>query len=68
MAQRDDGDFVNSRQLKQRYGNVSDMWLFQRLHDDSGFPQPLYIRGRRFWRLAELIKWERGQARAEAAA
>jgi hypothetical protein len=60
--------FVNSRQLKQRYGGVSDMWVFRRLRDDSGFPQPMLIRGRRFWRLSDLAKWERTRARPEASA
>jgi hypothetical protein len=60
MAQSDEGIFLNSRQVKERYANASDMWIFRRLHDDSGFPEPIYVRGRRFWRLADLIKWERG--------
>jgi len=28
--------FVNSRQVKQRYGDASDMWVHRRLHDKSG--------------------------------
>jgi predicted DNA-binding transcriptional regulator AlpA len=54
--------FINSRQVKQRYGDASDMWIHRRLHDKSGFPQPVYICGRRFWRLAALIDWERNRA------
>lgn len=36
------------------------MWLWRRLHDeDSGFPDPIRITGRRFWRLRDLVGWER---------
>jgi len=48
--------------VKQRYGDASDMWVHRRLHDKSGFPQPVYICGRRFWRLADLVDWERNRA------
>jgi hypothetical protein len=54
--------FLTARQTRARYGNVSDMWLHRRLHDDSGFPQPVTICGRRFWRLSDLTTWERKAA------
>ena len=63
--------FLSSRQTRARYGDVSDMWLHRRLNDTSGFPQPIYIRGRRFWPLSWLIDWEKKIAsrdKAEAAA
>jgi hypothetical protein len=50
--------FLSSRQTRARYGDVSDMWLHRRLNDGSGFPRPIYIRGRRFWRLSGLVDWE----------
>jgi hypothetical protein len=50
--------FLSSRQTRARYGDVSDMWLHRRLNDASGFPSPIYICGRRFWRLSDLIDWE----------
>ena len=53
--------FLTARQTRQRYGGISDMWLWRRLHDDSGFPKPLVINRRRFWRLSELIMWERSR-------
>jgi predicted DNA-binding transcriptional regulator AlpA len=58
--------FLTSRQVRRRYGDSSDMWLWRRLSDQSGFPQPFSISGRRFWKLNELIAWERGH-RAVAA-
>ena len=54
----DDERLLTAAQVKRRYGNASDMWLWRRLHDSSGFPQPLFICGRRFWRMAALIAWE----------
>jgi predicted DNA-binding transcriptional regulator AlpA len=53
---------LTARQVRERYGNASDMWLWRRLHDKSGFPQPLRIGRRRFWLLAALEAWERSCA------
>jgi predicted DNA-binding transcriptional regulator AlpA len=55
----EDDRYLNSRQVRERFGNCSDMWLWRRLRDGSGFPQPLEISGRRFWLLADLVDWER---------
>jgi hypothetical protein len=57
---------LNAGQVKRRYGNASDMWLWRRLHDSSGFPPPLFICGRRFWKLSTLLAWERARAKGEA--
>ena len=54
-----DERYLNSRQVRARYGEVSDMWLWRRQNDESGFPKPTEICGRRFWKLSELIAWER---------
>lgn len=50
--------FLTSAQTRARYGHVSDMWLWRRLHDGSGFPSPMVVNKRRFWQLADLIAWE----------
>jgi predicted DNA-binding transcriptional regulator AlpA len=60
MQERD--CFLTSRQVRERYGNASDMWLWRRLDEDKGFPKPIRIKNRRFWRLADLRAWERSQA------
>ena len=63
----DDHDrLLTAALVKRRYGNCSDMWLWRRLHDLSGFPQPLSICGRRFWKLSALVAWERARAKGEA--
>ncbi len=51
--------YLNSTKVRDRYGEVSDMWLNRRLRDDPEFPKPLIIQSRRYWLLADLIKWER---------
>jgi predicted DNA-binding transcriptional regulator AlpA len=51
--------FLNAAQVKKRYGGVSDMALFRWLADeDIGFPPPVEIGLRRYWRLSELLKFE----------
>lgn len=61
-----DAAFLTTRQVRERYGNVSHMWVERRLKDDSKFPQPMYISTRRYWRLNELIEWERSVVRKGA--
>jgi predicted DNA-binding transcriptional regulator AlpA len=60
-----DGIFLNSRQVRDRYGQVSDMWVWRRLDEDEGFPKPIRIKGRRFWRRADLEAWEATQSEAD---
>jgi predicted DNA-binding transcriptional regulator AlpA len=50
--------FLPALEVRKRYG-VSDMSLWRWLHDrELAFPKPMYIRGRRFWRLSDLECWE----------
>jgi hypothetical protein len=52
--------FLTASRVRQRYGGCSEMWLWRRLHDSrSNFPRPTYISGHRFWRLRDLLAWER---------
>jgi hypothetical protein len=50
--------FVTSRQLRNRYGGVSHMWIERRLVEDPEFPRLVYFGARRFWALAALEAWE----------
>ena len=62
--------FLDSRAVKRRYGNRSVMALWRWARDPKlGFPQPIYIQKYRYWRLADLIEWERTRPtnKAEAA-
>lgn len=39
-------------------GGISDMTLWRWLDDDAlGFPRPIYIARRRYWREVEVIDW-----------
>ena len=50
--------YYTSADIRRRF-QVGDMWIFRRLHDDSGFPQPVVVKRRRYWKLSELLAWER---------
>jgi predicted DNA-binding transcriptional regulator AlpA len=63
MRNDESESFLTSAKVRARYG-VSNMWLHRRLRD-SDFPEPLTIRGRKYWRLSELTKWELARARHE---
>lgn len=57
--------YITSRQLRQRFGGVSHMWIERRLADPDPsipFPKPIYIKNRRYWRLDEIEAWERAAA------
>ena len=50
--------YLQSSAVRARYG-VSDMTIWRWLHNNElGFPAPLRINGRRFWRLSQLEAWE----------
>src|SRR5258708_4776425 len=53
-----DDVLLRAAQVRKRYGDCSDMWLHRRLHDDSGFPKPVYVGPVRYWRLSDLLAWE----------
>lgn len=53
--------FINGRQVRERYGGVSDMWIVRRLAGDPEFPRPLLLGGRRFWRVTDLEAWEQAR-------
>jgi predicted DNA-binding transcriptional regulator AlpA len=55
--------YLNSRAVRQRYGNTSEMSLWRWRHDDKlTFPKPTIINKRLYWRVDELEAWERARA------
>jgi len=58
-----DGDsLVPSRLVLQRYlicDRTLDRWI---VNKTLGFPKPIVINKRRYWRVAELVGWERARA------
>ena len=54
---------LNAPAVRRRYNNLSDMGLWRWLRDSElNFPQPIYIRKRRYWTLEQLEKWEAHRA------
>lgn len=59
MAER---RLLPAKQVCQRYGGISPMTLWRWLNDPSlAFPRPIYIRGKRYFDLAELDEFDERQ-------
>jgi predicted DNA-binding transcriptional regulator AlpA len=59
---------LTARQVRTRYGGVSDMALWRWLRDERlAFPQPIVINSRRYWKLSDLAQWELAQAGRKSA-
>jgi predicted DNA-binding transcriptional regulator AlpA len=47
--------YVGAKQVRARYGGISDMTLWRWYHDPKmGFPQPIKINRIKFWDEADL--------------
>lgn len=57
-----DETYLPSKAVRQRYGGVSEMWIWRRSKDNSGFPKPIVIARRKLWALSELVQWEAEQS------
>jgi predicted DNA-binding transcriptional regulator AlpA len=59
--------FLPAKTFAPAYG-VSDMSLWRWLRDVGlGFPQPLRINGRRFWKASQLEAWEASRPETQEA-
>jgi predicted DNA-binding transcriptional regulator AlpA len=68
MAQSQPDVYLKTRQVQQRFGGCSHMWIERRLANDPTFPRPIYFGRLRHWKLSELERWEAAQARKGRAA
>jgi hypothetical protein len=59
--------WLDANQVRERYGGRSAMWLTRILARDPSFPRAMKINRLRFFRLADLIAWERATAAKSAA-
>lgn len=59
---KEQGVYITTRQLRDRYGGVSHMWVERRMADDPGFPRPTYFGARRYWPVSAIENWERAAA------
>ena len=50
---------IVAAEVRRLLGNVSTMFVWRRLRDDSSFPRPIRYskNGPRFWRRTELERW-----------
>jgi hypothetical protein len=59
----DTGTLLPAKKVQQRY-DVSDRTIDRWLASKTlGFPQPVLINKRRYWRISELVVWERSHVR-----
>lgn len=59
---------IPARPARKMCGGVSDMTFWRWLNNkEMNFPKPIYIAGRRYWRVSELTEWLEGRAAARAA-
>ncbi len=57
--------YLNTRQVKERYGGLSrtSLWRLQKA-PEKRFPEPIQIStNKRLWRLRDLEAWERANVR-----
>jgi hypothetical protein len=60
--------YITAPQVLQRYGGVSHMWLERILQRDPSFPRPHKFGRLRFFKIDELVDWERKTAAKTRAA
>jgi hypothetical protein len=54
--------YLTSAQLRERYGDRSEMWLTRIMRSDPAFPRYIVIGRYRFWDLANIEAYERDVA------
>jgi hypothetical protein len=54
-----DKRYLTSRQLRDRYGGRSHMWISRRLKADPKFPRPKYFGRYQYFDLDEIEAYER---------
>jgi len=60
--------FITAPQVCERYGGVSHMWLERMLQKDATFPRPHKFGRLRFFKVTDLVAWERAAAAKSRAA
>lgn len=64
-----DSNLISAVSVRKICGGISDMSLWRWLHDPQlGFPQPILIQRRRYWREAEVQAWIDQRAGRQAVA
>lgn len=54
---------ISANTVRELCGGISDMSLWRWLnHPELGFPKPIYISTRRYWREADIAEWIENRA------
>jgi predicted DNA-binding transcriptional regulator AlpA len=60
----DNGSLLRARKVQERY-DIADRTLDRWLESKAlNFPRPVIINKRRYWRIGELVAWERSRVKA----
>jgi hypothetical protein len=54
-----DAIWISAKQVCQRYGGRSNMWLVRKLQTDANFPKPTYFGRLQFFKLETLETYDR---------
>ena len=54
-----DAIWITAKQVCQRYGGRSQMWLWRKLQGDLTFPKPTYFGRLQFFKQASLDEYDR---------
>jgi predicted DNA-binding transcriptional regulator AlpA len=59
--------YITATQLRERWGNVSHMFICRLLQSDPNFPRPMKLSGRlRFFDVAAIEDYERSKIKQSA--
>jgi predicted DNA-binding transcriptional regulator AlpA len=64
----EEAKLLPKRSVKARYGGVSDMTIHRWINGKSGFPHPVLINRRCYWRSADLDAFDASLKHGKAAA
>ena len=61
-AARVDDTLMTAAQVREHFGGISEMTLHRWMRNEAlGFPQPIVIHRRRFWRRSDIAAFEARQ-------
>ena len=53
-----DDDLLNSREIRRMFGGVCEMTIWRWTHSEQiGFPKPVQIGRRNYWRRGDIRRW-----------
>jgi hypothetical protein len=62
-----DDDLLTAAEVKRVFGGITDMTLWRWIHGKVGFPPPVKIATRNYWRLGDIRRFREKLVAAAAA-